>query len=615
MDCGKSPRWSADRGNALWGRGSKGRSRSGPGRIIPLIVAVAATVVLAFGASAVQAAPPAGPTYPAGSFLATVSANPTASYQVIVQVKSKALETALASWSQHYGKTHSFNLINGISVKLPGAAILFLAQHQQLFGGSVTVTPDLPLSAADTTAPDPGSEMNWRRAIGATPLASHPAVPCPTGLTGVKIDPSCVDVPANNAPAAPAIAIVDTGIDASKAADFGARILTSVDFSSTTPGATGDQMGHGTMVAGIAAGASSYAPGVAQNAPLVDVRTGDNQGQSLTSDVISALDWINANKAQYNIRVANLSLVGNVASSFQTDPLDAAVEKLWLNGVVVVTAAGNNGNADGTPAQIGAPANDPFVITVGAVDQNSTTTPADDTRAPWSAYGRTVDGFSKPEISAPGRYIVAPVPAGSYLATQEPDRVVAPGYMWMSGTSLAAPMVSGAAADILALHPSWAPDQVKGALMVTATKTADTSGGTGVGELNAVAAAEGVANPPNPNANLYQFVSTDPTSGLNVMNGPAWETYVKANPSWSPANYSSTDWAVTDWAVTDWAVNSSAATDWAVTDWAVTDWAVTDWAVTDWAVTDWAVTDWAVTDWAVTDWAVTALAASNPLSP
>ena len=118
-----------------------------------------------------------------------------------------------------------------------------------------------------------------------------------------------------------------------------------------------------------------YAPGVAPNAPLVDVRTGDAQGESLTSDVIAALDWIDANKATYNIRVANMSMAGNQATSFRNDPLDKAVEKLWLNGVVVVAAVGNNGNADGTPSAIGAPANDPFVITVGGTDQAGTVRP------------------------------------------------------------------------------------------------------------------------------------------------------------------------------------------------------------------------------------------------
>ena len=90
------------------------------------------------------------------------------------------------------------------------------------------------------------------------------------------------------------------------------------------------------------------------------------------------------------------------------DPLDRAVEKLWLSGVVVVTAAGNYA-VNGQPSGVRyAPGNDPFVITVGANDIGGTVSTQNDTAAPWSAYGYTLDGFAKPEISAPGRYLVGP---------------------------------------------------------------------------------------------------------------------------------------------------------------------------------------------------------------
>ena len=222
------------------------------------------------------------------------------------------------------------------------------------------------------------------------------------------------------------------------------------------------------MVAGVAAGASALYPGGAPNAQLVDVRTADGNGESLTSDVIAGIDWILAHRAQYGIRVVNLSMVGNTQTSFLSDPLNKAVERLWFSGIVVVAAAGNNGTGTGEVDMSAAPGNDPFVITVGAIDQAQTSATGDDFVAPWSSYGHTVDGFAKPELSAPGRYLVMPVPPASTIATALPDRVVAPGYMWMSGTSFAAPVVSGAAAQLLARHPGWTPDQVKGALMLTA---------------------------------------------------------------------------------------------------------------------------------------------------
>jgi serine protease AprX len=364
-------------------------------------------------------------------------------------------------------------------------------------------------------------------------------------------------------------------------ADFGARIVASVNFSSLSPaGATGDDEGHGTMVAGVAAGAAAVAPGVAQNAPLVDVRTANADGESRTSDVISAIDWILAHRSVYNIRVVNMSMAGNVETSVRFDPLDKAVESLWLNGIVVVAAAGNNGSADG-PVPFGAPANDPFIITVGALDQAGTVSPADDFRAPWSAYGHTADGFAKPDVGAPGRYIVAPVPMASTIATCKPDRIVALGYTWMSGTSFSAPAVAGAAAQLLAIHPQWTPDQVKGALMLTATSLPAAGFSVGVGEINAAAAAA-VAAPPNPNENLDVFVGTDPSTGAPVFDADAWVSAVSANPTWSQANWTSANWTSANWSGANWTSANWTSANWTSANWTSANWTSANWTSANW---------------------------------
>ena len=203
----------------------------------------------------------------------------------------------------------------------------------------------------------------------------------------------------------PAIAVVDTGVDTSRA-DFGGRVVSQVTLTSLPGNSAGDGSGHGTFVAGLAAGSAQVYAGAAPTAPIVSIDVADDKGMSMTSDVIAAVDWILANKAAKNIRVANSSLHSSVPSSFAYDPLAKAVERLWLSGVVVVAAAGNyasNGAASGIRY---APANDPFVITVGAADIGSTMATADDVAAPWSAHGYTLDGFAKPELGAPGRYLV-----------------------------------------------------------------------------------------------------------------------------------------------------------------------------------------------------------------
>ena len=290
------------------------------------------------------------PTVPQ-SLLDAATAHPNATFRVVVQggrgTRSAAVgdavttvKTALPAGATKLRR--KFSSIDGVSATLTGKQILRLSTWR----GISAITPDTSLSSTDYE----NGEM-WQQTSTLEQLAEPSAGPVPQ---------------------APGIAIVDSGIDATKTADFGSRIVASVNLSSADPGATGDQQGHGTMVAGVAAGASPLYPGAAPNAPLVDVRTADANGYSLSSDVIAGIDWILAHQAQYDIRVVNLSMAGNTQTSFQSDPLDKAVEKLWFSGIVVVAAAGNNGTGTGAVDMSSAPGNDPFVITVGAIDQAQT---------------------------------------------------------------------------------------------------------------------------------------------------------------------------------------------------------------------------------------------------
>ena len=511
-----------------------------------------------------------GPTM-TSALMKKVQTHPNQTFKFIVLGTKGAKGTDLARviGSGGFGKdVHAFSSIPGVSATISGAQLQRLALMYPKLLQSITL--DKPVQ----TAGYQDAQM-WTDSADISPLWN-------------AFDPNTGDV-TGPAPQAPAIAFIDSGINASDAADFGTRVIANVAFcslctngngtggsSSDAPGQQGivgnsgdapghstyDREGHGTMVAGIAAGSNPAYPGVAQNAPIVNVRVANKDGESMESDVIAACDWILANKDTYGIKVVNISMAGSSPASFRYDPLDQAVERLWFAGVTVVAASGNFGTGSAVDMSA-APGNDPFIITVGALDQNQTSDPSDDTVAPWSAYGFTADGFSKPDIAAPGRFMIMPVPMGSTIPTAVPDRVVAPGYMWMSGTSFAAPVVAGAAAQILALHPDWTPDQVKGALMLTANYMPNVNWqSAGVGAVDGAAAATLPFAPPNPNENLDKFVSTDSTTGKPLFNSAAWASAVSSNAAWSSAAWSSAAWASAAWASAAWASAAWSSAAW-----------------------------------------------------
>ena len=225
-----------------------------------------------------------------------------------------------------------------------------------------------------------------------------------------------------------------------------------------------------------------------------------------------------------------------------------------------------------------APGNDPFVMTVGAVDLGNSLRPNDDKAAPWSAWGYTEDGFRKPELGAPGRYMTGAVPMGSTLAAQRPDHIVAPGYMELSGTSFAAPIVSGTAAQMLARHPSWSPDQLKGVLMLTAKPLPQANyGSAGVGELNAARAASFPGTPPNPNKSLNAFLVQD-SSGALTFNAASWSDTVKSSASWGDASWGDASWGDASWSAASWGDLAWSLASWGDASWVDASWADASWA-------------------------------------
>jgi serine protease AprX len=531
------------RANALWGRRGESRSnalwgRSGKRTLV--LLSLAAMLVVPVAGSAAPGSPPGPHAIVPDSLIAQATANPTQQFDVLV-VGNKGVSSSLVGQdvTNASGKLKMrFVTVNGVDVLVSGKSLLQLARNPHV----LSITPN-----AKTQLSDYQDATMWQDSTDMSVLQNS-FNPTTGAITGP-------------APQAPTIAIVDSGVQ--PRADFGTRLVASVNICSLcSPNASGDDEGHGTMVAGVAAGASSTYPGGAQNARIVSVRTADANGESLESDVVAAADWIDAHARQYNIRVANFSLATASDTSIRVDPLDKAVERLWLDGIVVVAAAGNHGSASGPVSMSYAPGNDPFVITVGATDQHMTSDPSDDDVPYWSAYGTTMDGFSKPDVSAPGRYMIAPVPMSSTIATTVPDRVVAPGYMWMSGTSFAAPVVSAEAAQILARHPGLTPDQVKGAIMVSANYLPNVNNfSDGVGEVDGGVAAS-MSSAPNPNEGLYQFVSSDPLSGKKTFNAASWATYLSSGASWAQASWGEASWGEASWNAASWGEASWNAASW-----------------------------------------------------
>ena len=260
--------------------------------------------------------------------------------------------------------------------------------------------------------------------------------------------------------------------------------------------------------------------------------------------------------------------------------------------------AAGSASAGGPSGVVTAPANDPFVITVGAADTAGTPSPSDDFAAPWSSYGYTLDGFLKPELGAPGRMINGPIPSTSTLVQQFPNRGAGLGYMWMSGTSFAAPIVSGAVADLIALHPDWTPDQIKGALMLSARAYADPSAqfSLGVGIVNGAGAAA-LASPPNPNAALDAYVSTDPVTGLPVFDTAAWGSAASANAAWGSAAWGSAAWGSAAWGSAAWGSAAWGSAAWGSAAWGSAAWSSAAWGSAAWGSAAWGSAAWGSAAW------------------
>ncbi len=438
-------------------------------------VAFLLTAVAVSGAStpAARAAP-----LPQSQLTQLAKAHPNRKVEVIVQFRrGTAQRTARALVRARHGKSiRRLPAVNGLAVTLTARAAVALRRSPRV----LKVTLNTVMRSTNTAVDGQRLATTYPKTVGADKLWA-------AGITGKGIG----------------VAVIDSGISGDKPDFEGADGSSRIVVNQLNDGAThpGDDVGHGTHVAGILAGNSlhrdladpSYGAyvGIAPDADIVAVKVADDAGEVTMVDVITALQFVVRNREALGIRVVNLSLSSDTPGSYLDDPIDAAVEFAWHSGIVVVVAAGNRGTA--ADAVDYPPGNDPYVISVGATDELGTADPSDDVTAAESSRGITLDGATKPDVLAPGEHIVAPLAIGGAFQALCPACVVAGDYFRMGGTSMAAPVVAGAAALLLQARPDLTPDQVKG-LLTGETDVARTGLGVGTAESFAVLAGTTVTN-------------------------------------------------------------------------------------------------------------------------
>jgi serine protease AprX len=405
------------------------------------------------------------------------------------------------------------------------------------------------------------------------------------------------------------VAMIDTGV--SHTQDLGDRVVARVDF---TPGGNGDDAyGHGTHLAGVIAGNGAASGGkwrgVAPGAQLVSVKVAGPDGATDVSVVIAALQWVVTHRAQYGIKVLNLSFGTDSVQAYAVDPLNAAVERAWAAGITVVVSAGNRG-----PGTINKPGDDPFVITVGAADLKQTADRRDDEVAPFSSGGITQDGFTKPDLVAPGTTIVATRDAGSTIDSLHPDAVVDGDYFKGTGTSQAGAIVSGVAALLYQANPSLRPGTVKSILMGSTFRASQYRTGGGQGLVDAAGAFQSINTGDWANVGLVRSLGAGPLEGsrgrfhvhtdlnrdgqLDLLVG---EQDVLGAP-WDSTSWSSTSWSSTSWSSTSWSSLISENSGWSSTSWSSTSWSGMYWSSNSWSSNTRSSTSWSSTSWSSGAW-------------
>jgi serine protease AprX len=424
------------------------------------------------------------------------------------------------------------------------------------------------------------------------------------------------------------IALIDSGVLPVEGLTLAGKVVNGPDLSFESQADNLrhlDTYGHGTHLAGIMAGNDGHDAnittksvhggflGIAPASRIVSLKVADAKGNTDVSQVIAAIDWVvqHRNDNGLNIRVLNLSFGTDSTQDYRLDPLAYAAEVAWKHGIVVVVAAGNDGNA----APLRNPATNPFVVSVGAIDGNGSGRTNDDWLPQFSSCGtatRPVD------VLAPGKSIVSLRAPGSAADVDFPKARYDDRFFKGSGTSQAAAMVSGAAALLLSQRPELTPDQVKKILVDTSEPVWWIAGECHGAGLIDLGAATNAATPSNAaqthdpstgtgsleasRGSMHVYMDGVPLTGEQDIFGQAWDGLSWSGLSWSGLSWSGGMWNGTTWSGLSWSGLSWSGLSWSGVTWSGLSWSGLSWSSAIWSNNTWDGLSWSGLSWSGLSW-------------
>jgi len=511
--------------------------------------------------------------------------------------------------------TRQFEVIDAFVAEVPAGAVDLLAGHPEV--AAVTPNGAVRLEAAGWDDATGLGSYNPNTFDGSMYRIAQSVVKATdywnAGYTGAGID----------------IALIDSGVVPVQGLVHPGKVINGPDLSFESQAANLrylDTFGHGTHMAGIMAGRDTNAAigtsntsqflGIAPGSRIVNVKVADSQGATDVSQILAAIDWVVQHRTDngMNIRVMNLSFGTDGNQSYLLDPLAFAVEQAWSAGVVVVVAAGNDGNS----FALRNPASDPFVIAVGASESGKAHTSISSVMD----FSNCGTALRSVDVVVPGKSIVSLRSPGSYADVHYPQARVADRLFLGSGTSQAAAVVSGAAALVLSERPYATPDQVKALLMDSASdlkKASTRCEGAGLINLGQVLGR------PTPTA----FQTHAPSVGTGSLeesrgsnhvydNGVAligeqdifgmpwdsasWSSLAAASASWSGGDWNGSTWTGASWSSSSWSGASWSSASWSGASWSGASWSSKSWSSASWSGASWSSASWSSASWSGASW-------------